>query len=105
MGPVALAPLSLGRDLEDAAGFHCSGLSHPSRITNPLLDLFPAENSSSSGGSSMMGLLSKALGGSDNSSMGFGLDAASLLGAKTPGAFYVEVLKEPHRAGPPDQSI
>ena len=40
----------------------------------------------------MMGLLSKALGG-DNSSMGFGLDAASLLGAKTPGAFYVEVLK------------
>jgi capsule polysaccharide export protein KpsE/RkpR len=36
--------------------------------------------------------LSKALG-SDNSSTGFGLDAASLLGAKTPGAFYVEVLK------------
>lgn len=52
----------------------------------------PAENSSSSGSSSMMGLLSKAIG-SDNSSMGFGLDAASLLGAKTPGAFYVEVLK------------
>ena len=52
----------------------------------------PGENSTSSGGSSMMGLLSKALG-SDNSSMGFGLDAASLLGAKTPGAFYVEVLK------------
>jgi capsule polysaccharide export protein KpsE/RkpR len=41
----------------------------------------------------MMGLLSKAIGGSDNSSMGFGLDAASLLGAKTPSAFYVEVLK------------
>jgi capsule polysaccharide export protein KpsE/RkpR len=53
----------------------------------------PAENSSSTGSSSMMGLLSKAIGGSDNSSMGFGLDAASLLGAKTPGAFYVEVLK------------
>ena len=52
----------------------------------------PGENSNSSGSSSMMGLLSKALG-SDNSSMGFGLDAASLLGAKTPGAFYVEVLK------------
>lgn len=52
----------------------------------------PGENSSSSGSSSMMGFLSKALGG-DNSSMGFGLDAASLLGAKTPGAFYVEVLK------------
>jgi uncharacterized protein involved in exopolysaccharide biosynthesis len=53
----------------------------------------PAENSSSNGSGSMMGLLSKAIGGSDNSSMGFGLDAASLLGAKTPGAFYVEVLK------------
>jgi capsule polysaccharide export protein KpsE/RkpR len=52
----------------------------------------PGENSTSSGSSSMMGLLSKALG-SDNSSTGFGLDAASLLGAKTPGAFYVEVLK------------
>ena len=52
----------------------------------------PGENSSSSGGSSMMGLLSKALG-SDNSSTSFGLDAATLLGAKTPGAFYVEVLK------------
>jgi capsular polysaccharide transport system permease protein len=52
----------------------------------------PGENSTTSGSGSMMGLLSKALGG-DNSSMGFGLDAASLLGAKTPGAFYVEVLK------------
>lgn len=52
----------------------------------------PGENSSSSGSNSMMGLLGKALG-SDNSSMSFGLDAASLLGAKTPGAFYVEVLK------------
>jgi uncharacterized protein involved in exopolysaccharide biosynthesis len=53
----------------------------------------PAESSSGNGSGSMMGLLSKAIGGSDNSSMGFGLDAASLLGAKTPGAFYVEVLK------------
>jgi capsule polysaccharide export protein KpsE/RkpR len=52
----------------------------------------PGENPSSSGSSSMMGLLSKALG-NDNPSMGFGLDAASLLGAKTSGAFYVEVLK------------
>lgn len=52
----------------------------------------PGENSSASGSSSMMGLMSKALG-NENSSMGFGLDAASLLGAKTPGAFYVEVLK------------
>jgi capsule polysaccharide export protein KpsE/RkpR len=53
----------------------------------------PAENSTTNGGSSMMGLLSKAIGGSDSSAMGFGLDAAGLLGAKTPGAFYVEVLK------------
>jgi capsule polysaccharide export protein KpsE/RkpR len=52
----------------------------------------PGENSTSSGGGSMMGLLNKALG-NETSSMGFGLDAASLLGAKTPGAFYVEVLK------------
>jgi len=52
----------------------------------------PGENSSTSGSNSMMGLLSKAIGG-DNSNMGFGLDPASLLGAKTPGAFYVEVLK------------
>lgn len=52
----------------------------------------PGENSTTTSGGSMMGLLSKAIGG-DNSSMGFGLDAASLLGAKTPGAFYVEVLK------------
>jgi capsular polysaccharide transport system permease protein len=52
----------------------------------------PGENSASSGGSSMMGLLSKALGG-DNSSTSFGLDAASLLSTRTPGAFYVEVLK------------
>jgi capsule polysaccharide export protein KpsE/RkpR len=52
----------------------------------------PGENSTSSGGNSMMGLLSKALG-NDNSSTSFGLEAASLLGAKTPGAFYVEVLK------------
>lgn len=53
----------------------------------------PAENSSNSGSTSMMGLLNKAIGGSDSSTMGFGLDAAGLLGAKTPGAFYVEVLK------------
>ena len=53
----------------------------------------PAENSSNSGGNSMMGLLSKALGGSDGVTSNFGFDAANLLGAKTPGAFYVEVLK------------
>jgi uncharacterized protein involved in exopolysaccharide biosynthesis len=53
----------------------------------------PGENSSNSGGGSMMGLLSKAIGGSDSLSSNFGVDAAGLLGAKTPGAFYVEVLK------------
>jgi len=56
--------------------------------------MVPAESSASGGGSSMLGLLSKAIGGSDGSSgLGMGLDAASLLGAKTPAAFYVEVLK------------
>jgi capsule polysaccharide export protein KpsE/RkpR len=53
----------------------------------------PGENSGNNGGGSMMGLLSKAIGGNDGLSSGFGLDAAGLLGAKTPGAFYVEVLK------------
>lgn len=53
----------------------------------------PGENSTGGGSSSMMGLLSKALGGSDSAATSFGLDAAGLLGAKTPGAFYVEVLK------------
>jgi capsule polysaccharide export protein KpsE/RkpR len=53
----------------------------------------PGENSSSSGSSSMMGLLSRALGGSDGPATSLGLDAVGLLGAKTPGAFYVEVLK------------
>lgn len=53
----------------------------------------PAENSTNNSSGSMMGLLSKALGGSDSLSSGLGLDAAGLLGAKTPGAFYVEVLK------------
>jgi capsular polysaccharide transport system permease protein len=53
----------------------------------------PGENSSSASGTSMMGLLSKAIGGSDSLSSGLGLDAVGLLGTKTPGAFYVEVLK------------
>jgi capsule polysaccharide export protein KpsE/RkpR len=63
----------------------------PSHYTSAVR-FVPGENSGTSGSSSMMGLMSKALG-NDNSSMSFGLDAASLLGAKTPGAFYVEVLK------------
>ena len=53
----------------------------------------PAENSSSNGSGSMMSLLSKALGSTDGVASNFGFDAANLLGAKTPGAFYVEVLK------------
>jgi capsule polysaccharide export protein KpsE/RkpR len=52
----------------------------------------PGETSSGSG-SSMMGLLSKALGGNENTAASLGQDAAGLLNAKTPGAFYVEVLK------------
>jgi capsular polysaccharide transport system permease protein len=53
----------------------------------------PGDNSSNSGGNSMMGFLSKAIGGSDSLPSGLGLDAAGLLGNKTSGAFYVEVLK------------
>ncbi len=52
----------------------------------------PSESSGASGG--MSGLLGKLMGGgSSGSGMGLGLDAAGLLGAKTPGAFYVEVLR------------
>jgi len=56
--------------------------------------IVPAESSTSGSGNSMLGLLSKAIGGADSSSgLGMGLDASSLLGTKTPAAFYVEVLK------------
>jgi capsule polysaccharide export protein KpsE/RkpR len=56
--------------------------------------IVPAESSTSGSGNSMLGLLSKAIGGSDSSSgMALGLDASSILGTKTPAAFYVEVLK------------
>jgi capsule polysaccharide export protein KpsE/RkpR len=42
----------------------------------------------------MTGLLGKLMGGGSSSGgLGMGLDAAGLLGMKTPGAFYVEVLK------------
>lgn len=51
--------------------------------------LVAGENSS---GSPLSGLLSKAAGGG-GSGLGLGLDPESLLGLKTPGAFYVEVLK------------
>lgn len=43
------------------------------------------------GSSPLSGLLNKAAGG--GSGLGLGLDPESLLGLKTPGAFYVEVLK------------
>jgi uncharacterized protein involved in exopolysaccharide biosynthesis len=45
-----------------------------------------------SGSSPLSGFLSKAAGGG-GSGLGLGLDPESLLGLKTPGAFYVEVLK------------
>ena len=50
--------------------------------------IVPGENA---GGMGIMGKLAAA--GVANSGFGLGLDAASLLGMKTPGAFYVEVLK------------
>jgi len=51
--------------------------------------LVPGENSNTS---AMAGLLGKVSGGSAGG-VGLGLDAAGLLGVKTPGAFYVEVLR------------
>src|ERR1700694_1211305 len=50
--------------------------------------LVPGENSSTS---TMAGLLGKVSGSAGG--MGLGMDAAGLLGVKTPGAFYVEVLR------------
>lgn len=64
----------------------------PSHYTSSVR-FVPAENSSSNNSGSMMGLLSKALGGNDAMTSNFGFDAAGLLAAKTPGAFYIEVLK------------
>ncbi len=49
----------------------------------------PGETSNNS----MMGMLGKLAGGGSGSGLGAGLDAVGLLGMKTPGAFYVEVLK------------
>jgi capsule polysaccharide export protein KpsE/RkpR len=49
---------------------------------------------SSGGGAGMSGLLGKIMGGGGGGGgIGLGLDAAGLLGMKTPGAFYIEVLK------------
>lgn len=50
--------------------------------------LVPGENSNTA---AMAGLLSKVSGGS--SASGLSLDAAGILGVKTPGAFYVEILR------------
>jgi uncharacterized protein involved in exopolysaccharide biosynthesis len=50
--------------------------------------LVPGENSNTS---TMAGLLNKVSGGT--SASGLSLDAAGVLGVKTPGAFYVEVLR------------
>ncbi len=50
--------------------------------------LVPGENSNTA---AMAGLLNKVSGGS--SASGLSLDAAGILGVKTPGAFYVEILR------------
>jgi capsule polysaccharide export protein KpsE/RkpR len=56
-----------------------------------VVKIVPGESSSGGG---MSGLLGKLMGGGGSSGgMGMGLDAAGLLGVKTPGAFYMEVLK------------
>jgi uncharacterized protein involved in exopolysaccharide biosynthesis len=56
-----------------------------------VVKIVPGESSSGGG---MSGLLGKLMGGGGSSGgMGMGLDAAGLLGVKTPGAFYIEVLK------------
>jgi capsule polysaccharide export protein KpsE/RkpR len=56
-----------------------------------VVKIVPGESSSGGG---MTGLLGKLMGGGSSSGgLGMGLDAAGLLGMKTPGAFYVEVLK------------
>jgi capsule polysaccharide export protein KpsE/RkpR len=56
-----------------------------------VVKIVPGESSSSGGMTSLLGKLMG--GGSSSGGMGMGLDAAGLLGMKTPGAFYVEVLK------------
>ncbi len=56
-----------------------------------IVKVVPSESSGTGG---MSGLLGKIMGGASGSGgLGLGLDAAGLLGAKTPGAFYVEVLR------------
>lgn len=54
-----------------------------------VVKVVPGENSG--GGMGMMGKLAGA--GTTGGGLGMGLDAATLLGMKTPGAFYVEMLK------------
>jgi capsule polysaccharide export protein KpsE/RkpR len=57
-----------------------------------VVKIVPGESSGGSAG--MSGLLGKLMGGGGSGGgMGLGLDAAGLLGMKTPGAFYIEVLK------------
>jgi capsule polysaccharide export protein KpsE/RkpR len=55
-----------------------------------IVKVVPSESSGTGG---MSGLLGKIMGGGSGGSLGLGLDAAGLLGAKTPGAFYVELLR------------
>ncbi|HET7872481.1 MAG TPA: hypothetical protein VFL42_08210, partial [Terriglobales bacterium] len=53
-----------------------------------VVKVVPGENS---GGG--MSLMSRLAGAGSPNGLGLGLDAAALLGMKTPGAFYVEMLK------------
>jgi uncharacterized protein involved in exopolysaccharide biosynthesis len=54
--------------------------------------LVPGESSSTSTTASLLSRVTGGGGGPGGASAGMGLDAAGLLGLKTPGAFYVEIL-------------
>jgi uncharacterized protein involved in exopolysaccharide biosynthesis len=55
--------------------------------------LVPGETSSSSMGAALMSRVAGGAGGSGAGAAGLGLDAAGFLGLKTPGAFYIEILR------------
>ena len=58
-----------------------------------VVKVVPSEGSGSMAMGGLLSRIANSSAASTGSSLGLGLDAASLLGAKTPGAFYVEVLK------------
>ena len=91
MGTLAVTPLPLGCNLENSCRLHRSRFS--CSIALPIRrEVCPRRKFHEYRQRLHDGPLEQG-SWCDNSSMGFGLDAASLLGAKTPGAFYVEVLK------------